>query len=236
MRLNAYLARAGVASRRTADDLIKSGQVLVNGQPGQLNTVVEPGDTVVLNGKKLGPQGTLFILLNKPAGTVTTLKDPHGRKTVMDCVNIGTRVFPVGRLDYDTTGALILTNDGDAAHKLMHPSFLIDKVYEAKVKGNITPEILNKLSNGVEVDGRLSAPAVVKKLNDNKVELTIHEGRNHQVKKMLAAVGLETISLHRSKYAGLSLTNLEPGKWRYLKPDEQKTLASDKISPNDRSR
>lgn len=220
MRLNAFLARAGVASRRGADELIKSGRVKVNGQPGQLNDVVSDNDMVELDGKPLHSQKLRYILIYKPDRTVTTLKDTEGRPTIVDLIKIPERVVPVGRLDFDTTGALLLTNDGELAHKLMHPSFEVNKVYEAEVQGTITPEILNMLSIGVDLEDGKSAPASTKKLSDNKIELTIHEGRNHQVKRMLEAVGLPVRRLHRSKYGHLDLNGLKPGHWRDLTPDE----------------
>jgi 23S rRNA pseudouridine2605 synthase len=224
MRLNAFLARAGVASRRDADELIKSSRVTVNNQPSQLNTEVSEHDQVKLDGKLFHSQPLRYILLNKPVGTVTTLDDPQGRKKVTDLINIPERVVPVGRLDYNPTGFLLLTNDGELAYKLMHPSFKIDKVYEATVRGDITQEILNKLSIGVELEGGVSAPAKVRKLDDNKIELTIHEGRKHQIKRMLATVGLDTIKLNRSKYVNLTTSGLKLGQWRELTPAEVQSL------------
>ena len=220
MRLNAFLARAGVASRRGADELIKAGRVKVNGKTGQLNDEVSDSDGVELDGKPLQSQKLRYILINKPDRTVTTLKDTENRPTIVDLVDISERVVPVGRLDFDTTGVLLLTNDGELAHKLMHPSFEVDKVYEAEVQGRITPEILNMLSIGIELEDGKTAPAKANKLSDNKIELTIHEGRNHQVKRMLDAVGLPVRRLHRSKYGPLDLTGLKPGQWRDLTPDE----------------
>ncbi len=224
MRLNVFLARAGVASRRKADELIIAGRIKVNGVFGQLNSVVFESDDVRLDGKKVALQKYRYILLHKPAGYVTTLRDPQGRRKVTDLIQISERVVPVGRLDQDTTGVLMLTNDGDLANALMHPRREVDKVYEAQVNGNITQEILNKLSIGVDVNGRISAPAKARKLSDNKVELTIHEGRKHQVKKMCAAVGLEVIKLHRSHYAGLNLYGVKLGEWRDLSPVEIQKL------------
>ena len=244
MRLNAYLARAGVASRRGADELIKAGRVKVNGKTGQLNDEVSDSDGVELDGKPLQSQKLRYILINKPDRTVTTLKDTENRPTIVDLVDIPERVVPVGRLDFDTTGVLLLTNDGELAHKLMHPSFEVDKVYEAEVQGRITPEILNMLappknlsgavgnritehqvfgsglSKVIMLDGKPAIATSAKKLTDNKIELTIHEGRNHQVKRMLDAVGLPVRRLHRSKYGPLDLTGLKPGQWRDLTPDE----------------
>lgn len=216
MRLNAYLARAGAASRRGADELIKAGRVTVNGQIGQLNTEVDENDKVKLDGKHLELRKSRNILLYKPSGFITTLKDPHGRRKVTDLINIPERVIPVGRLDYDTTGVLLLTNDGQLAHRLMHPSFEVDKVYEAEVEGRITDKILNELSIGVKLDDGKTAPAKARKLADNKIELTIHEGRKHQVKRMLAAVDLPVIKLHRSKYGPLTLDGLRSSEWREL--------------------
>jgi 23S rRNA pseudouridine2605 synthase len=220
MRLNAFLARAGVTSRRGADELIKSGRIKVNGQPGQLNDEVSDNDMVELDGKPLHSQKLRYILLYKPDRTVTTLKDTEGRPKVTDLLSIKERVVPVGRLDFDTTGALLLTNDGELAHRLMHPSFEVDKVYEAEVQGVITPKILNMLSIGIELEDGKTAPASAKKLAANKIELTIHEGRNHQVKRMLDKVGLPVRRLHRPRYGSLTLDGLKPGRWRDLTPDE----------------
>jgi 23S rRNA pseudouridine2605 synthase len=230
MRLNVFIASAGLASRRGADQIIKAGRVTVNGLPGQLNSAVSQTDIVKLDGKLVEPAPPRYILLNKPPGYITTLKDEKGRRKVTDLINISERVVPVGRLDYDTTGALLMTNDGELANKLMHPSFEFDKVYEAQVSGAITPEILNKLSNGVELDDGVTAPARAKKLAENKVELTIHEGRNHQVKRMLAAVDLKLKKLHRSQYGTLGLEGLRPGQWRELTKTE---LGQLKPSPKD---
>jgi 23S rRNA pseudouridine2605 synthase len=220
VRLNAFLARSGVASRRKADVLIKAGRIKVNGRVGQLNDEVSEADSIQVDGHKLLIQKPRYILLYKPRGVVTTLKDEENRPTVIDVINIKERVVPVGRLDVNTTGALLLTNDGQLAHKLMHPSFEIDKVYEADVEGQVTDEKLNKLSNGIKLEDGLTAPAKVRIISKDKVELTIHEGRNHQVKRMLGAVNLQVKKLHRSRYGSLNLDNLKPGQWRDLDSKE----------------
>src|SRR5919198_1436465 len=224
MRLNAYLARAGVASRRGADDLIKAGRVTVNGEPGQLNTFVEAADRVELDGRPLEPQALAYVLLHKPAGTVTTARDPHGRATVVDLVDHPARVVPVGRLDADTTGALLLTNDGELAHRLAHPRYGVEKVYEAEVEGEPSDEDLERLRRGIDLDDGPTAPARARRLGPNTVELTLQEGRKHQVKRMLAAVGHPVTELHRSRYAGLSPEGLEPGQWRELESSEVERL------------
>jgi 23S rRNA pseudouridine2605 synthase len=221
VRLNAYLARAGVASRRKADELIKAGRVTVNGEPGELNTFVGKHDRVEFDGRPLERQALAYVLLNKPAGVVTTASDPHGRPTVVDLVaDFPVRVVPVGRLDADTTGALLLTNDGRLAHRLAHPRYEVEKVYEAEVEGEPSDEALARLEQGVELDDGLTAPAKARRLAPNKIELSMHEGRKHQVKRMLVAVGHPVIRLHRSRYAGLGLEGLEPGQWRELEPSE----------------
>ena len=231
MRLNAYLARAGVASRRGADKLIEAGHVSVNGRAGQLNDEVSDKDDVKFNGQPVKAQTLRYILLYKPDRTITTLKDTEDRPKVTDLIDIPERVVPVGRLDFDTTGALLFTNDGELTNKLMHPSFEVDKVYEVEVEGQITNKILNKLSIGVKLEdlptGRqaiMTAPAKARKLADNKIELIIHEGRNHQVKRMLEAVGLPVKKLHRSKYGPLGLSGLKPSQWRELSKEEISSL------------
>jgi len=227
VRLNAYLARAGVASRRKADELIKAGRVTVNGEPGQLNTFVSGRDRVELDGRPLEKQRLAYVLLHKPAGVVTTASDPQGRPTVVDLVaDHETRVVPVGRLDADTTGALLLTNDGELAHRLAHPRYEVEKVYQAEVEGDPSDETLHRLERGVELDDGRTAPARVKRLASSRVELALHEGRKHQVKRMLEAVGHPVTRLHRSRYAGLSLEGVEPGEWRELEPGEVARLQS----------
>lgn len=224
MRLNAYLARAGVASRRGADHLIKAGRVKVNSRPGELNSEVTDTDRVELDGEVVQAQKLRYILINKPAGVVTTLHDPQGRRKILDLLSISERVVPVGRLDYDTTGALLLTNDGELAHRLMHPSFEFNKVYEAEVSGRITEEKLEKLRNGIKLEDGKTAQAKAREISGSKVELIIHEGRKHQVKRMLMAVGLTITRLHRSKYGPLTVDGLKAGGWRELTPGEVKQI------------
>ena len=231
MRLNAYLARAGVASRRGADELIKAGRVTVNGEPGQLNTFVQSRDRVELDGERVELQPLTYVLLHKPAGAVTTARDPHGRRTVVELVDHPARVVPVGRLDADTTGALLLSNDGELAHRLAHPRYEVEKVYEAEVEGDPSDEALEQLRNGIELDEGPTSPAQARRLGPGRVELSIHEGRKHQVKRMLAAVGHPVTRLHRSRYAGLTLEGLEPGQWRELEPSEVERLRSKPPSP-----
>jgi pseudouridine synthase len=224
MRLNAYLARAGVASRRGADELIKAGRVRVNGCPGELSTFVGSADRVEVDGRPVAKQQLAYRLLHKPTGTVTTARDPHGRPTVVGLVPSDPRVVPVGRLDTDTTGALLLTNDGPLAHRLAHPRYEVDKVYEVEVDGDPDSAALRRLAGGVDLDDGPTAPARARRLGRGRIELTIHEGRKHQVKRMCAAVGHPVRRLHRSGYAGLQVRGLAPGEWRDLTADEVAAL------------
>ena len=224
MRLNAFLARSGVASRRRADGLIREGRVRVNGAPGELNTVVGAHDVVEVDGRRVERQPLAYLLLHKPGGVVTTASDPQGRPTVVELVSHATRVVPVGRLDADTTGALVLTNDGQLAHRLAHPRYGVPKVYEAEVEGSPGEEVLAALRKGVLLEDGRTAPAEVRALAPGVVELTLHEGRKRQVKRMLEAVGHPVRRLHRSRYAGLELGDLEPGEWRELTRDELSEL------------
>jgi len=228
VRLNAFLARAGVGSRRRADELIKAGRVRVNGVSGELNTVVGSRDIVEVDGQRVARQMLAYVLLNKPAGVVTTARDPQGRPTVVDLVSHGVRVVPVGRLDIDTTGALLLTNDGPLAHQLAHPRYGVPKVYEADIDGSPAPSALAALRQGVELDDGLTAPAEVRVVRRGtrltRLELTLHEGRKHQVKRMCEAVGNPVRRLHRTRYAGLDLRGLEPGDWRELTRGEVSAL------------
>jgi 23S rRNA pseudouridine2605 synthase len=224
MRLNAWLARAGVASRRGADELIKAGRVTVNGAPGALNTFVAARDRVELDGRPLRLQRLAYVLLHKPAGVVTTVRDPGRRPTVVGLVGHPARIVPVGRLDADATGALLLTNDGELAHRLAHPRYEVDKVYVAEVEGDPSPAALAALARGVELDDGPTAPARARRLAPGRVELVLHEGRNRQVKRMLAAVGHPVRRLHRSRYGPLTLAGLGAGEWRELTPAEIEAL------------
>jgi pseudouridine synthase len=234
VRLNAYLARAGVASRRRADDLIKAGRVRVNGEQAQLNTFVERSDRVEVDGNEVVPQRLAYVLLNKPQATVTTAADPQGRPTVVDLIDLPERVVPVGRLDADATGALLLTNDGPLAHRLAHPRYGVEKTYEVDVEGEPNDAALHALAEGIDLDDGRTAPARARRLGRSRIELTIHEGRNRQVKRMLEAVGHPVKRLHRSAYAGLTLEGLEPAQWRELEPSEVELLRSSPVRPTRR--
>ena len=234
MRLNAYLARAGVASRRGADELIKAGRVRVNGEPGQLNTFVAARDRVEVDGREVRPQRLAYLLLHKPAEVVTTARDPQGRLTVVDLVPREPRVVPVGRLDVDTTGALLLTNDGALAHRLAHPRYGVDKVYVAEVEGDPGDTVLQRLRDGVELEDGRTSPARARRLGRGRIELTIHEGRNRQVRRMLEAVGHPVVRLHRSGYGGLTLGGLGAGAWRELEPAEVERLRAAAATPRPR--
>lgn len=224
MRLNAYLARAGIASRRGADELIKAGRVTVNGVRGELNTFVQATDAVLVDGREVGRQALRHVLLNKPRGTIATARDPEGRPTVVDLVKGDVRVVPVGRLDRDTTGVLLLTNDGPLAHRLAHPRYGIEKTYVAEVRGEPSDETLARLATGVELEDGPTAPARVRRLGPSRVELVLHEGRNRQVRRMFEAVGHPVERLRRSRYAGLGPGRLKPGDWRELTRDEVRRL------------
>jgi pseudouridine synthase len=228
VRLNAFLARAGVASRRRADELIAAGRVTVNGEPGGLTTQVGDRDRIEVDGRRVGLEPLSYVLLHKPAGVVTTARDPQGRPTVVGIVGHVARVVPVGRLDIDTTGALLLTNDGPLAHRLAHPRYGVEKTYEAEIEGVPSRDALRRLREGIVLDDGRTAPARVRVLarqgENTKVALVLHEGRKHQVKRMLAAVGHPVVRLHRSRYAGLDLAGLAPGRSRQLSRAEVERL------------
>jgi pseudouridine synthase len=230
VRLNAFLARAGVASRRRADELIRAGRVTVNGEVAGLATFVAARDRVEVDGRRVELEPLTYVLLHKPPGVVTTARDPQGRPTVVGLVGHRRRIVPVGRLDADTTGALLLTNDGALAHRLAHPRYEVEKVYVADVEGVPGREALRRLAEGVELEDGRTAPArvrVVRRRGDRAtLELALHEGRKHQVKRMCEAVGHPVRRLHRSRYAGLDLTGLAPGEWRELSAAEVAALRS----------
>ena len=233
-RLQKRIASLGYCSRRKAEELITKGLVEVNGEVvTKLGTTVKKGDVITVEGNILdNSKAYEYYLLNKPKGVVTTTNDEKGRKTVVDLIDTKTRIYPVGRLDYDTTGALILTNDGELANMLMSPSSQVDKTYIAKVEGEVTIPSIQALRKGVMIDGRKTGKARVKlksidkKKNTSLVELTIHEGRNHQVKKMFEVLGYKVTKLRREKYANLNLKGLMPGEYRSLSVKEVKILYS----------
>lgn len=230
-RLQKVIAASGISSRRKAEELILSGKVLANGKVvTELGTKVDDGCEIIVDGVKINREDKVYYLLNKPRGVVTTTSDDKGRATVTGLINDNRRIYPVGRLDYDTTGALILTNDGEFANEIMHPKNEIDKVYIAKIDGFLTPSDIVKLKKGVIIDGVKTSESKVKVRKTDKenhtsiIEITIHEGKNHQVKKMFAAVGYEVLKLKREKIAFLDVKNLKSGEYRRLTPKEVKQL------------
>jgi 23S rRNA pseudouridine2605 synthase len=230
LRLNRFLALAGVGSRRKNDELILSGVVRVNGKVvSDLGVKVDPArDRVSVRGTPVGAsEKKVYVLLNKPKDCITTAKDERGRKTVLDCVRADKRVFPVGRLDRHTTGVLLLTNDGDLAHGLMHPSFEIERVYHVRLDEAVSEGELKKLRRGVRLkDGyaRLARLSVVPGSRRQELILTIREGRNREVRRLMEAIGKEVKKLDRVAYAGLTTEGVARGKWRYLHPREINAL------------
>ena len=231
-RLNKYLAACGVGSRRECDKLIDSGVVKVNGKVATLGATVADNDQVTVHGKRVGQKSkNFYVMLHKPKGCVTTVRDEFGRKTVMDFVSdIPARLFPVGRLDYDTEGLLLLTNDGEIANLLTHPKNKVEKTYVARLSGALTEAERKQLEDGVMVDGTLTAPAKVKILqrdqHHTRAEVTITEGRNHQVKKMFEAVGKEVEFLKRTSVGQLHLGGLQRGAYRFLNDKELEYIRS----------
>ena len=230
-RLNKYIASAGICSRRKADSLIENGNVKVNGLSMQeMGYDVKDGDVVEVNGSIISPdKRKVYIMLNKPKGYITTAKDEQDRLTVLDLVtDIKERVFPVGRLDANTTGLLIMTNDGDFAQSLSHPGNKIYKTYRARVAGTISPERIKKLENGVDIGGFVTSPAMVKLIKQSSgsalVEIKIHEGKNRQVRKMFSAVGNKVIDLERVAVGDLYIGNLLKGHYRKLTNNEIEML------------
>lgn len=231
-RLQKYLAAAGVASRRASEVLILEGKVSVNGKVvRELGTKVEPGqDVVLVNGQPVQREEQLvYLLMNKPTGYVTTVKDTHNRLTVMDLIaDVPYRLFPVGRLDYETEGLLLLTNDGEFAYRMTHPKFKMVKTYVATVQGNVTEERLAQLRSGVQLEDGMTAPAEVKILRRENhktvVEIAIHEGRNRQVRRMFKAVKNPVLELKRVSIGPLSLKGINVGEYRYLQEAELKKL------------
>ena len=229
IRLQKYIAKSGVASRRKAEELILEGKIQVNGKTiTELGIKVNPEkDIVTYNGKKLKTEEEfVYILLNKPIGYVTTVKDQFGRDSVLDLVKIKEHLVPVGRLDMYTSGALILTNDGDFVYKVTHPKREIEKTYTVTIKGIVKNEEVEMLRKGVKIEDYTTKPAKVKILktdeekNISRLEITIHEGKNRQVRKMCETIGHKVLALHRSKIAGIGVKDIPLGKWRFMKEKE----------------
>ncbi len=229
VRINKFLADQGIASRRAIDVLISQKRVTVNGvlidKPGLL---VKEKDAITIDGRRVATNRKDFItiLFNKPTGCITTNSDTHGRKTVLDYVSVGTRVFPVGRLDKNTTGILLLTNDGELAHRLMHPRSMKEKVYRAHLAKALAEKDRKTFESGIVLDGKKTAPCSIRFFRDDErdVVVTLHEGRNRQIHRMFGALGYDVLSLDRIAYAGLTIGNLQRGEWRHLTEREVEQL------------
>ena len=228
IRLQKYLAEAGIGSRRKCEEYIEQGKVKVNGNIAALGTKVDPEkDKVEFEEKEINKiEENIYILLNKPIGYVTTVNDQFGRDKVLDLIKVKQRIVPVGRLDMYTSGALLLSNDGEFIYKITHPKHEIDKTYTVTVKGIITDQEVEKLRNGVEIEDYITKPAKVKILkideekNISRLAITIHEGKNRQVRKMCEAIGKKVQALHRSKIGNIDVKDLKIGTWRYLTKKE----------------
>ncbi|HHU54577.1 MAG TPA: rRNA pseudouridine synthase [Mollicutes bacterium] len=236
-RIQKVIANYGYCSRRRAEELLVSGKVKVNGQViTKLGFKVGTKDVIEVEGHILEQEEKEYVLLNKPRGVITTTSDDKNRKTVVDLIPSNKRLYPVGRLDYDTTGLLILTNDGELANLLMHPKYKIEKIYVAKIKGILSVASIKMLEKGILIDGVKTSKAKVKvrridkKNNTSIVELTIHEGKNHQVKKMFSAVGHEVLKLKRENLAFLTLAGLKSGEYRNLNKKEVKKLYNEVLN------
>lgn len=234
-RLQKVLARAGFGSRRSCDDLIAAGRVTVNGEVAELGRRVDAEhDKITVDGVAGSVRpGLVYYLLNKPKAVVSTSTDPQGRRTVIDLVPTEPRVFSVGRLDLDSEGLLLMTNDGDLAHRLTHPSLSVEKAYLVQVEGTPSPAAIRRLREGVELDDGMTSPAKVSLTPPNLVRLVIHEGRNRQVRRMCAAVGHPVLRLARYRIGPLADPSLAPGRWRHLEPGEVRSLeeAAAVVSP-----
>lgn len=233
-RLQKVLASVGLGSRRVCEELIEAGRVTVNGRVAQLGDKADVDvDHIAVDGVHIGTKpGLVYYLLNKPAGVVTTAADTHGRPIVTELVPDEPRVFPVGRLDQDTEGLLLLTNDGDLTHQLTHPSFGVEKEYIAEVEGSPTRGELRRLRQGVELDDGITAPAQASLVEPNVLRITIHEGRNRQVRRMCEALGHPVVRLVRTRIGPLADRSLAPGEWRLLTVDEVRALERAAASPN----
>ena len=230
-RLQKVIASSGVASRRKAEELIVKGKVKVDGiVVKELGTKVTPKNKIEVDNVLISNEVKVYYLLNKPRGVITSTKDDKHRETVVDLIDTNLRIYPIGRLDYDTTGVLLLTNDGEFANNVMHPKCEIEKTYVAKVKGLVTPDKAMALRKGVDIDGYITKPAKVKvskrdiKTGTSMVEITIHEGKNHQVKRMFESLGYEVLKLKRERIAFLTLKGLTSGDYRMLTPKEVNQL------------